>query len=259
MNPAAPLRLDDLYHLLAYIYSEQNSGRSPSVTFAHFVEVCGLLTLHSRSKPRKDDTALVTDALCRALGWFFPLLARFGVVSVEDLVFRKFPNACPYCRQERHDDLLCKNVRDLRPGVVDHDALRDLYRANHSKRPTSLDEWQQMFQRIYPRTLEDAAARSTLGLLEELGELAEAVRVFDRHPKYFAGEAADVFSYLMGIANEHARHVAQKTGGDFSFQAELLRRYPGLCIHCGYQKCACPAVPEGTVGRMAKELDLAPM
>jgi len=49
--------------------------------------------------------------------------------------------------------------------------------------------------RIYPRSVNDAG-RSTIGLLEELGEMAEAIRVYDAHPQYFLGEAADAFSYI---------------------------------------------------------------
>ena len=111
-----------------------------------------------------------------------------------------------------------------------------------------------MFQEIYPRSL-DEHGRSTIGLLEELGEAAEAVRVFEQHPKYFFGEAADIFSYIMGIANEHALSLA-KEGEEFSFGEEFLRRYPGLCPQCGSRVCACPSVPQATVGRMAKEIDL---
>jgi NTP pyrophosphatase (non-canonical NTP hydrolase) len=113
-----------------------------------------------------------------------------------------------------------------------------------------------MFQSIYPRNLEEHG-RSTIGLLEELGELAEAVRVFEVHPKYFLGEAADTFSYIMGMANEHSIRIKTETGEDFSFEAEFIKRYPGLCIQCGSAKCICPAVPEATVGRMSKELSIS--
>ena len=58
----------------------------------------------------------------------------------------------------------------------------------------------------------------------------------------------------MGIANEHALNLA-KEGHEFSFSDEFLRRYPGLCPQCGSRVCACPSVPQATVGRMAKELD----
>src|SRR5262249_29062462 len=139
-------------------------------------------------------------------------------------------------------------------------ALRALYARNLPRKPQTLDGWQSMFNVIYPRSVnDDHSGRSVLGLFEELGELAEAIRVFDRHPKYFAGEAADVFSYLMGIANDHALAVATSEGQEFSFEKAFIRRYPGLCVHCGHQKCVCPIIPDATVGRSAKELDLAPL
>ncbi len=64
-------------------------------------------------------------------------------------------------------------------------------------------------------------------MFEEVGELCEAVRVFDRYPKYFAGEAADVFSYLMGLANEHAL-IDQQNDRTFNLEDEIIKRYPGL-------------------------------
>ncbi len=247
-------RLDDLYKMVAHIYSHQSAQRSAATTLAHFVEVCGMLTIHAQPKKREDYT--VIDALCKALGWYFPLLAKLRVRSVEELVFRKFPHVCPYCRLAPHDDTLCKRVRGA-ARTVDHQALRQHYEANRHLRPTGLSAWQKMFQKIYPRDIDDRG-RSVIGLFEELGELAEAVRVFEQHPKYFVGEAADTFSYLMGIANEISVRMAQDDQ-PFCLDDEFLRRYPGLCPQCGSQICICPPVPEATVGRMAKELAISNM
>jgi len=249
-----PLRLDDLYKMIAHIYSEQNAHRPASATFAHFVEVCGMLTVHSRNKKREGLTFV--DALCKALGWYFPLMAKFKVTSVEELVFRKYPAVCPYCRLNPHRDLACKTTRGTNK-TVDHGALRQARSTNASAVPETLNEWQHMFGSIYPRSMDDArSGRSTIGLFEELGELAEAVRVFDRYPKYFAGEAADVFSYLMGLANEYELLAQQESDGTFSLEDELIMRFPGLCVQCGHVVCVCPLVPEATVGRMAKELEI---
>jgi NTP pyrophosphatase (non-canonical NTP hydrolase) len=245
-----PPRLDDLYRMTTHIYGEQNAHRDRAATFAHFVEVCGMLTALERRKRRKSlDT---TAALCKALGWFFPLLAKFRVSSVERLIYRKYPYACPYCRLTPHVDANCKTVRGTDP-TVNHEALRRKHAENLRVMPASLDEWQTMFHEIYPRTTEDKPARSSLGLMEEIGELAEAIRVFEKHPEYFAGEAADVFSYLMGIANEHMLRE-QEQDRSFSLQAEFIRAFPGLCVQCGNKSCTCPSVPESTVGRTAKEL-----
>src|ERR1700740_2191578 len=95
--PSGSPRLDDLYKMVAYIYGDKLSSRSTAATFAHLVEVCGMLTIHDRKKKREGLD--VADALCKALGWYFPLLAKFKVSSVEKLIFRKFPLCCPYCRE----------------------------------------------------------------------------------------------------------------------------------------------------------------
>lgn len=103
------ISLDEFYHMLAHIYGERNSERASSVTFAHFVEVCGMLTPYARQKSR--DAVTFEDALCKALGWYFPLMAKFGVRSVEELVYRKYPYVCPYCRRCPHVDSECKQAR----------------------------------------------------------------------------------------------------------------------------------------------------
>lgn len=247
------LSLDALYKMTAYIYGDRNSTRTKEATFAHFVEVCGMLTLIDRQK-RRDNFDMV-DALCKALGWYFPLLAKLRVNSVEELVFRKFPAVCPYCRKSPHDEAICKQVRGT-DGTVNHAEVSSFFKNNWNLRPAALNDWQKMFSDIYPRRVGDVG-RSTLGLMEELGELAEAVRVFDAHPHYFLGEAADIFSYIMGLANEHALRAAQD-GGSFDLGREFLTRYPGLCTQCGSRVCVCPAIPAATIGRMAKELEIGP-
>jgi hypothetical protein len=156
------LRLDDLYKMIAHTYGEQNAHRPAAATFAHFVEVCGMLTVHSRNKKREGVTFL--DALCKALGWFFPLMAKFKVASVEELVFRKYPFVCPYCRLNPHQDLVCKTTRGTK-NTVNHSDLRLARDSNAFLVPKSLNGWQQMFAQIYPRSIDDArSGRSTIGL-----------------------------------------------------------------------------------------------
>ncbi|MEY9881780.1 hypothetical protein [Bradyrhizobium sp. USDA 329] len=158
MQTTTEVRLDELYKMVAYIYSDKNMTRTATATFAHFVEVCGMLTIHDRKKRREGFD--VTDALCKALGWYFPLLAKFGVRSVEELVFRKFPKVCPYCRSAPHMEGACKLVRGT-GSTVNHAEVVRLYRENWSSRPATLNGWQAMFQNIYPRSLEEHG-RSTI-------------------------------------------------------------------------------------------------
>jgi len=98
-----------------------------------------------------------------------------------------------------------------------------------------------MFDAIYERDVNDLnSGRSTLGLFEELGELAEAVRVFEKHPKYFAGEVADVFSYIMGIANECGLKRQMDDKPPFDFESEFLLRYPGICYSVAMRSVFAP-------------------
>jgi nucleoside phosphorylase/NTP pyrophosphatase (non-canonical NTP hydrolase) len=246
--------LDDLYHMVAHIYSDKNAERPISVTFSHFVEVCGMMTIHAKKKNR--DEVNMESSLCKTLGWFFPLMARLKVRSVQELIYRKYPNVCPYCRLPVHKEEVCKQALGT-VATVNHEELRKIYQENKSQMPHSLTEWQEMFNRIYPRDI-DKKQMSVISLFEELGEFAEALRIFETHPKYVAGEAADVFSYIMGIASEHSIKRLMDGKTRFDFEKEFLSRYPGLCPQCGYQVCVCPIIPETTVGRMAKELDLLP-
>lgn len=68
MKLGSVVRLDDLYKMTSFIYSDTNLSRPASATFGHFVEVCGMLTIHVRR--RKREGLSVTDALCKALGWY---------------------------------------------------------------------------------------------------------------------------------------------------------------------------------------------
>ena len=67
------------------------------------------------------------------------------------------------------------------------------------------------------------------------------------------------FRIFMGIANEYSLQLQRDDLPPFDFEAEYIKRYPGLCVQCGYPVCVCPLVPDSTVGRMAKELDIGEM
>ena len=196
-----------------------------------------MLTIHDRRK-KKEGLKCHRRSL-QGTRMIFRCWQNSKVRSVEDLVFRKFPYVYPYCRQVPHNEGQCKIVIGT-SASVDHASLALVRSQNAPKQPNGLDEWQKMFQEIYPRSA-DERGRSTVGLLKELGELAEAIRVFEKYPKYFVGEAADIFSYLMGIANEHQLRLRQEDK-EFSFEQEFLKRYPGLCPQCGFGVCACPPI-----------------
>ena len=79
------------------------------------------------------------------------------------------------------------------------------------------------------------AARGSAGtfmyLIEEVGELAEALREPGKHD--LDGEFADCLAWLVSLA-----HLA---GVDLA--AATARKYPGICQRCGATPCACVSKP----------------
>lgn len=218
--------LDDLYYMVAHIYSDQNAERSVFETFTHLVEVCSLLTMWETHK-RRGGIDMETG-LCKALAWFFPLAAKLRIHSLEDIIFSKYPRRCPYCQRSTHVAAECSSAEK-----PDYGALRRYYQDGWREHPSSLDEWQGMFGTIYSR---DRGNRlSPLLLFEEIGELAEAVRAYDRDPSLAFGEMADVFSYIMGLANEY-KVTDNET---FSFGLRFIQEYPGVCRVCEKRICRC--------------------
>jgi NTP pyrophosphatase (non-canonical NTP hydrolase) len=79
--------------------------------------------------------------------------------------------------------------------------LGQLAKENVRQRPQRNSEWQRMFGDIYPVQQTEELGPTFARLVEELGELAEALRIFPASPGYFLSEAADLFAWLMHIQN----------------------------------------------------------
>lgn len=92
-----------------------------------------------------------------------------------------------------------------------------------------ISEFQQMIRELYLEKDEKRGIEKTfLWLVEEVGELAEAVRT----GKNAGEEFADVFAWLVSLAN--------LCGIDL--EMEIERKYPGYCVKCGYKPCRCEEV-----------------
>ena len=114
-----------------------------------------------------------------------------------------------------------------------------------------------MFSTIYPAQQTEDFGPSFARLTEELGELAEAVRVFRAEPGYFLSETADVFAWLMHIQNivDSKAMVASAKRGE-ALESAFARAYPDCCTACGKRQCSCPPILPSTIGRIAHEVPL---
>ncbi|HLE97676.1 MAG TPA: MazG nucleotide pyrophosphohydrolase domain-containing protein [Candidatus Thermoplasmatota archaeon] len=92
-----------------------------------------------------------------------------------------------------------------------------------------VSEFQDLVARLY---LERDRARgielTAVWMVEEMGELAEAVRRRERAG--VAEELADVVAWAASVAN--------LAGVDL--EAALAAKYPGRCARCGGAPCRCP-------------------
>lgn len=92
-----------------------------------------------------------------------------------------------------------------------------------------ISEFQKMIEEIYiHRDRERGVEKTMLWVVEEIGELAEAVRQGGN----VGEEIADVMAWLVSLANLL----------DVDVESELFKKYPGYCIRCGKKPCECDSV-----------------
>ena len=244
--------IDEWYKAANYIYADRNFYRDPLSIFAHLVEVIGGLSQLASGK--KKPGSAPESFLPKAIAWWFALCGKLGVTKVSDLLWLKFPGICPYCQREEHDSAICARVKRENPNP----SWEELHKQGRNrKRPSRLGDWQRMFRGIYKPHHKPDFEATFARLTEELGELAEAVRVFPTAPGYVLSEAADVFAWLMNIQNNidfRDERLEEEYGR--SLEEQFCRAYPDYCLDCSNQRCVCPPILENTIGRIAHELPL---
>jgi pyrimidine deaminase RibD-like protein/NTP pyrophosphatase (non-canonical NTP hydrolase) len=243
--------LDDWYQIINSIYWDKNFYRSRADVLSHLVEVIGGLSLLASEK--KKSGVQPEDFVAKALAWWLALCAKVGIRSVSDLIWAKFPAVCAYCHQSPHKNSRC---RELKKTIgLDWAALKIIAADNKPGRPQTLGHWQRMFNQIYEAEQTEPYATTFGRLSEEIGELAETIRIFPAAPGYFLSEAADVFAWLMRVQNmiDERGDVTDAERGD-RLERLFCFAYPDYCTDCGDWKCSCAPILDSTIGRIAHEL-----
>ena len=92
----------------------------------------------------------------------------------------------------------------------------------------SIRDFQNLIRDLYyERDSKRGIDKTMLWIVEEIGELAKAVRKNDR--KAIGEEMADVFAWLVSLANLF----------NIDLEEEVKKKYPGYCIKCGKKPCEC--------------------
>jgi pyrimidine deaminase RibD-like protein/NTP pyrophosphatase (non-canonical NTP hydrolase) len=242
--------IDDWYKLINQLYWNRNFQRDSSAIFTHLVEVIGSLSVLVSKK--SDYGPTLHKYMAKAFAWWFALCGKVGVKSVAAMLWGKFPHVCPYCQREPHDLDECM-MRKERSRGPDWAELERIGAQSIERQPRTLAEWQRMFDSIYRGSTTEEYAKTFAKLAEEVGELAEALRVFPAAPGYFLSEASDVFAWLMKLNNMVEGKLPRSERG-LALQRTLADAYPSRCRDCNSAVCTCPPILASTIGRIAHEV-----
>lgn len=234
--------------MLHEIYGQtQNYAKTEFEIYTHLTEVCGAYGkyLFKRKQP---DRAL--DFLPKMFSWAVALLKKVkgSTANLEDIIISKFPTVCPYCCNSPCD---CYN-RD-KP-KLDDDRIRDLYYRKALSQQRGLNDFQLMFRQIYEKswgaqeqeTASDAAYlhlnKLYTRLIEELSELAEAMRLHHLYPSNFNNELADYFAWWFALSSS-IHKVMHGDARPILAEELLWKAYPGCCPECMLVHCDCRPGP----------------
>lgn len=90
----------------------------------------------------------------------------------------------------------------------------------------NINDFQKMiYELYYERDYARGPERTMLWLVEEIGELSEALR----KDEDIEEEIADVIAWVVSLANLF----------NIDVEEVLNKKYPGYCIKCGKKPCGC--------------------
>jgi len=169
---------------------------------------------------RKGDSMKTRSNLMISFSWFMSMQNQLHI-DIEEEVWKRFPYVCSYCAS---CPCGCKaqKVKTRRSIIIDD-----------RKKPKMLEDYQKMFNEIYPasaRTLDHAGVH----LAEETGEVAESILIFrgNHEEEDFRGlilESADFVSCMMGVFNSLEMSLAK----------ELSLLFNNNCHDCHKAPCVC--------------------
>lgn len=93
-----------------------------------------------------------------------------------------------------------------------------------------ISEFQELMRTLYyHQDSERGIEKTFLWLVEEMGELARAVKREDRNLNEISEEMADVMAWVCSLANLFKIDI----------ETSLINKYPGKCIKCNNNPCTC--------------------
>lgn len=221
----------------------QNYSKTAYEIHTHLTEVCGVFGKHLFKNP---DAEAAADFLAKLFAWGAALLKSMhpDQTDLEGIILRKFPGVCPYCGK-----CPCVCWKGEKP-TLDPNDVRAKYFQNAPALRRSVNDFQLMFRNIYgttwgrqepgPDALQNRLRQPFVRMVEELAEIAEAMRFYHLYPQNFQNEVADFFAWWFSLVS-----CFPSGEGDDTLLAEQLlwRAYPGHCPSCDQFPCFCRPGP----------------
>jgi diguanylate cyclase (GGDEF)-like protein len=245
---ARPCGINDWIALFRRIYLTQNYERSVHQLTLHLLEIAA--NLQKAALKRRDLDACRDVWLPKLFAWYCSLLSVLEISDIESHLWRKFPRACPFCLE---DQCRCDPGAASSKRIIT-EKIQSLSEARSSEQPTTLTEWQLLFDQVYSQRTRgislhaidlDGAHKpgevllllALLKLFEEISEFSEAIRLRSFYPDNLLNEAADVIASICGVSN-----VLPKAFGSESrieLDDVVWRRYSASCDTCHEPVCTC--------------------
>jgi NTP pyrophosphatase (non-canonical NTP hydrolase) len=242
----APKRLNEWQDMFSSIYCERNKKRSRESILLRLVEEMSEVSEALREENftlaqmnLKVDDMIKRHEKVKVLEWelpdMFAWLCAFATCvnhKLEDDVWHKYPRLCPYCIENQNCICIAKAPEEKpQRGII---AGRIQSAINNEKIPSSLNEWQDVLDKLYKK-VNRVQEEEVIGfhLQEEIGELSRELRKkmeyvpFDE--KDLSDEIADVFSWTIGLASRMSLNMEKIT----------WQKFPGKCPYCDSSKCEC--------------------
>ena len=187
------MNLDEWVACINAIYKQSNGERDfKDVLLFSFEEVGRCSQLVNR-----DHDDQIIEIIPKLFKWFSILYEKSGIrLPVSNIIWNKFPGICPYCKCSPCGCMFSKKR-------FNYDELLRKAEETRANQPKTLDDWQNLFEKIYSRNGAYKMEKNVSHLFEELSELSEVHRLhFIETDKDLVGmELADVFSWIIGFAN----------------------------------------------------------
>ena len=222
------INLDEFVSDINKLYEQSDCERDFKDILIHFNEDVGrCFQLINRKRSEE-----IEDVLPSIFKWFCALYAKYrnDKILVSDILWNKFPGICPYCKKQTCNCGVAKGVLDIK-------YIKEAAASGKDNKPSSINEWQEHFQKIYPRGADSSFNINVNRLAEELSELSEAYRksFIKKDIPCIEMELADVFSWIMGIANlinQLKINKKKSERGEYLIGEILYHEFHDGCPYC---------------------------